>query len=116
MKLGNLRGIPALAVVAACSLFSANAVAADETNAAKVDEFRTLVDTCMGCHGIPGYRASFPQVYRVPKIAGQHAEYIASALRAYASGERSHPTMDALARSLTDEDITNLANFYSNLK
>src|SRR4051794_3867840 len=51
------------------------------------------VEMCIGCHGIPGYKATFPEVYRVPMIAGQSAKYIESALNAYKKGERKHPSM-----------------------
>ena len=67
---------------------------------------------CYGCHGILGYQASFPQVHKVPKIAGQNAKYIVAALTAYKKGERKHPTMGAVAGSLTDQDMADLAAFY----
>ncbi len=67
---------------------------------------------CIGCHGIPGYQASFPEIYKVPMIAGQNAKYIAAALVAYQKGERKHPTMRAIAASLTEQDIADLAAFY----
>lgn len=67
---------------------------------------------CIGCHGIEGYRASFPQVYRVPHIAGQGAAYLQAALQGYRDGTRRHPTMRAVARSLSDRDIADLAKFY----
>jgi len=67
---------------------------------------------CIGCHSIPGYQASFPEVHKVPMIAGQNAKYIASALNAYKTGDRKHPTMKAIAASLTDQDIADLATFY----
>jgi cytochrome c553 len=67
---------------------------------------------CIGCHGIPGYKTAFPSVYHVPKIAGQQPGYIVSALRAYKSGERSHPSMRGIAASLTDEDMADLAAYY----
>ena len=67
---------------------------------------------CIGCHGIPHYRASFPEVYQVPMISGQGAKYITSALGAYRSGDRRHPTMRAIAVSLTDQDIADLAAYY----
>ena len=73
------------------------------------------VAMCIGCHGLPNYQASFPEVYKVPKIAGQNARYIASALAAYRKGERKHPTMRAIAGSLSDQDIADLAAFYSQL-
>jgi len=67
---------------------------------------------CIGCHGIVGYQASFPQVHKVPKIAGQGAKYIASSLAAYKKGDRRHPTMRAVAGSLSDQDMADLAAFY----
>jgi cytochrome c553 len=70
---------------------------------------------CIGCHNIPGYQSSFPEVYKVPKIAGQNAKYIASALAAYKKGERKFPTMRSIAASLTDQDMADLAAFYSTL-
>ena len=68
---------------------------------------------CIGCHGIVGYQASFPQVHKVPKISGQSAKYIASALNAYKKGDRKHPTMRGIAESLTDQDIADLSAFYA---
>lgn len=68
---------------------------------------------CMGCHGIPGYRTAFPDVYPVPKLGGQHAGYLVRALQAYRDGERSHPTMRAIAASLSDQDMADLAAYYS---
>lgn len=67
---------------------------------------------CIGCHGIVGYQASFPEVYKVPKISGQSAKYIAAALNAYKTGDRKHPTMRGIAESLTDQDITDIAAWY----
>ena len=63
----------------------------------------------MGCHSIKGYQASFPEVHKVPMIAGQGAKYIASALTAYKNGDRKHPTMRAIATSLSDQDIADVA-------
>ena len=62
---------------------------------------------------INDYRADWPQVYRVPKLGGQNADYIAASLKAYKSGERKHPTMRAIAGSLTDQDMADLAAYYS---
>ena len=74
---------------------------------------REKTQMCEGCHEIPGWRTAFPEVYRVPKIAGQHEAYIASALKQYRSGERQHPSMRGIATPLSDEDIANLAAYYS---
>jgi cytochrome c553 len=68
---------------------------------------------CAGCHGIPDWRTAYPEVYSVPKLGGQHAAYIVKALQAYKSGNRSHPTMKAIAGSLTDQDMEDLAAYYS---
>jgi cytochrome c553 len=71
---------------------------------------------CIGCHGIPGYKASFPEVYAVPMIAGQNEQYLVVALRAYATGERTHPTMTAISSTLSEQDMADLAAYYANLK
>jgi cytochrome c553 len=71
---------------------------------------------CIGCHGIPGYKTAFPSVYHVPKIAGQQPTYIVNALKAYKSGERSHPSMRGIAASLTEEEMKELAEYYGGAK
>ena len=70
---------------------------------------------CMGCHGIVGYQATFPEVYKVPKIAGQSEKYIVNALTAYKSGERKHPSMRGIAASLTEQDMADVAAYYAQL-
>ena len=67
---------------------------------------------CAGCHGIPDYRTAFPEVYHVPMIAGQNPGYIVKALEAYRSGERNHPSMRAIAASLSDQDMADIAVYY----
>ena len=67
---------------------------------------------CSGCHSIPGWRTAYPEVYSVPKIGGQHPAYIIKALQAYKSGERNHPSMRAIAASLSDQDMADLAAYY----
>ncbi len=67
---------------------------------------------CIGCHQIPGYQSSFPQVHKVPMISGQNAKYIEASLIAYRKGDRKHPTMRAVSGSLTDQDIADLAAYY----
>ena len=67
---------------------------------------------CIGCHGIKGYQASFPEVYKVPMISGQNAKYIVNALNAYKKGERKHPTMRGIAESLTEQDMADVAAYY----
>jgi cytochrome c553 len=67
---------------------------------------------CIGCHGIPGYKTAFPDVYHVPRIAGQQPGYIIAALKAYKSGERSHPSMRGIAASLNEDQMKELAEYY----
>lgn len=71
---------------------------------------------CAGCHGVAGYRTAYPRVYSVPKLGGQHAQYIVQALQAYKSGARNHPTMQAIAVTLTDQDMADLAAYYAKAK
>ena len=81
---------------------------AGNANAAK-----SKISACIGCHGIPGYKTVFPHVYQVPMITGQQPVYIVSALQAYKSGARNHPSMRGVARGLSDQDMADLAAYYS---
>ena len=89
------------------------AAAPDAQAGGNADAGRHKSSMCVGCHNIPGYKTAFPVVYSVPKLDGQHALYIVSALKAYKSGERLHPSMRAVAASLSDQDMADLAAFYS---
>ena len=71
---------------------------------------KTLGYTCLGCHGVPNYKSVYP-TYSVPMLAGQHPEYIVTALKAYKSGERGHATMHAHAVTLSDQDMQDVAAF-----
>jgi len=79
-------------------------------------EAQKKIAMCEGCHGIPGYKTAYPDVYHVPKLGGQTAAYLASALNAYKSGQRKHPSMRGVAGSLSDKDIADLAAYYSGAK
>jgi cytochrome c553 len=76
-------------------------------------EAHKKIAMCEGCHGIPGYRTAYPEVYHVPKLGGQSPAYIANALNAYKSGQRRHPSMRGIAASLSDKDIADLAAYYA---
>jgi cytochrome c553 len=71
-----------------------------------------LADTCLGCHGIAGYRNGYPS-YRVPKLGGQHNDYLLIGLQSYKNESRAHPTMRAQAASLTEQDMRDLAAFFT---
>jgi cytochrome c553 len=68
--------------------------------------------TCLGCHAIPNYNNVYP-TYRVPRLGGQHPEYIVAALKEYQSGERAHGTMHAQASTLSDQDMADIAAYLS---
>ena len=87
------------------------AAAAPAPSAAKLS-IDAKVAMCVGCHGIKGYQASFPEVYRVPMISGQSAKYIVAALTAYKNGDRKHPTMRGIAETLTEQDMNEIAAHY----
>ncbi|ACB33883.1 cytochrome c class I [Leptothrix cholodnii SP-6] len=89
-----------------------SSVQAQEAKPGDAAAGQTKAAMCIGCHGIPGYRASFPEVYQVPMISGQGGKYIAAALAAYKKGDRKHPTMRSIAGSLTEQDVADLAAFY----
>jgi len=95
---------------AAGLLFAASEPALADGDAAAGKQKNAL---CEGCHGIPGYKTAFPAVYHVPKLGGQHAAYIVKALQEYKAGERSFPTMRAIAAGLSDQDMADLAAYYA---
>lgn len=99
------RGLVGLA--ASLAFFSWPALAQGDAEAG-----RELGFTCLGCHGIEGQRNAYPS-FRVPRLAGQKSEYLEAALSAYRSGNRPHPTMQAHAGSLTDDDADNLIAWLS---
>jgi cytochrome c553 len=104
----TLCGAAAMAGIASTAAAQQPAPAAGNPEAA-----RAHISMCTGCHTIPGYQASFPRVFRVPKIGGQSAKYIESALQGYKKGERDHPTMQAIAKGLSDQQIADIAAYYA---
>jgi cytochrome c553 len=108
----SAKAAPAAAAAPAASATPVAARAAPAPAPAGAKSLEAKVAMCIGCHGIKGYQASFPEVYRVPMISGQSAKYIAAALNAYKSGERKHPTMRSIADSLTDQDIADISGYY----
>lgn len=103
--MSRTRLILAAAVAAA---LATTAHAAGDPAAGKQKNFQ-----CQGCHGIPGWKTAFPEVYHVPKLGGQHAAYLVTALKQYKSGERDHTTMRSIAATLSEKDMEDLAAYYS---
>ena len=102
----NARSL-ALAVCAGALLATGSAMADGDAEAGRVKAL-----PCMGCHGIEGYFNVYPS-YHVPKLAGQHSDYLVAALMAYKSGQRGHKTMVAQAATLTDQDMKDIAAYFS---
>ena len=109
MKKTSLATLAAL--LAAGSMAVSTAAGAQDAKAGE-----KKVAMCIGCHNIPGYQASFPEIYKVPKIAGQNAKYIVAALNAYKKGERKHPSMRAIATTLSEQDMADVAAYYEQLE
>lgn len=105
------------AIAAAACMFNggAGALAQDVKNevTGNASAGQAKAAVCMGCHSIPSYAASFPEVHKVPKISGQNAKYLIAALNGYKSGERKHPSMRSIASSLTAQDMADVSAFYS---
>jgi cytochrome c553 len=102
------RLISAAIALAACCASPALAAEVGDANAG-----RTKASMCQGCHSIDMYKTAFPEVYHVPRIGGQHAAYIVKALQEYKTGNRSHPSMRAIAAGLSDKDMADLAAYYA---
>jgi len=99
----TIAGVSAVLAILAAPLHAEGDAAAGKSKTAM----------CAGCHGIVGFHTAYPEVYHVPKLGGQNAGYIVSALKAYKAGDRQHPTMKAIAASLSDQDMADLAAYYS---
>ena len=99
------------AALVALAGFAVSAQAADVVGNAKAGQGKVAM--CIGCHGIPEYRTAFPEVYRVPILGGQNQQYLENALHAYKKGDRHFETMHAIAASLSDQDIADIAAYYA---
>ncbi len=96
-------------LIGAVALLGFAGTAAGEGDAARGEK---LAYTCLGCHGIDNYKNVYP-TYSVPKLGGQHPSYLVAALKAYKSQERSHATMHAQAASYSEQDMQDIAAYYS---
>jgi len=100
-------------VLSACAmLVGAPARAQTSTLHANPEHGKAISYTCLGCHGIKGYRNAYPN-YEVPKLEGQYPEYLVAALQEYKNGERSHTTMHSQAASLSEQDMADVAVYFA---
>jgi len=96
-----------IATLLSCALLINVAAAADvAAGAAKAKEI------CSACHGADGNSTDVNN----PRLAGQHPDYLAKALRDYKSGERNNAIMKGFAATLSKADIENLAAYFSSQK
>ncbi|MEN9384483.1 MAG: hypothetical protein RL323_1626 [Pseudomonadota bacterium] len=102
-----------LKTVVAVATLTVAASVAHAQQAGDVQAGQAKAAMCIGCHGIPGYQNSFPEIHKVPMISGQSEKYIVSALTAYSKGDRKHPSMRGIAGSLSEKDMADLAAFYA---
>ena len=100
----------ATAILLAMACGAGAAASAQQPPAGNVQQGRVIGYTCLGCHGIRGYRAAYPN-YAVPRLRGQSVQYLIAALKEYRSGARAFPTMHLQAQSLTDQDIADVAAY-----
>jgi cytochrome c553 len=112
MKSFTQHALTAIFVLTALTSGATVAMAQD-AKAGNAAEGEKKAAMCIGCHGIKGYQATFPEVYKVPMISGQSGKYIESALVAYQKGERKHPTMRSISTSLTPQDMADLGAYYA---
>jgi cytochrome c553 len=87
------------------AVFTASAYAAGN-----VDAGEEKAVTCQACHGVAGAKSVTPDI---PLLAGQHENYLAFALKAYRSGSRQQAVMATFAQQLSDQDIADLAAYFS---
>src|SRR5579859_3890771 len=102
-----------LVAAAVCgTVVTTSVTAQDSTPKGDPKRGKAISYTCLGCHGIEGYKNAYP-MYSVPKLEGQHPEYLAAALEEYRSGDRAHITMHAQASTLSDQDIADIAAYFA---
>lgn len=99
---------------AACALLVA-ATCGTSHAAGDPEQGRVQAQACLGCHGVTGYQNAYPR-YNVPKLGGQHGDYIVQALQGYRDGTREHPGMAGNAMSLTDEQMANIGAYFESLR
>jgi cytochrome c553 len=112
MVSSGVRSVWTVVALACASLASTSVPAQDQPLQGDAKHGKAISYTCLGCHGIEGYKNAYP-MYSVPKLEGQHPEYLAAALKEYRSGDRAHITMHAQASTLSDQDIADIAAYFA---
>ena len=104
----GMRASPrSLSMAALCAALAVNVSALARDDAATV---KNDVQTCTACHGLMGNKPISPEI---PRLAGQQYEYLRQALTAYHNGSRQNPIMSAIAQPLRQNEIDDLAWYFS---
>jgi cytochrome c553 len=107
MTMMRILPVLAVALIGAAGLLGGQAFAGElMAGKAKVEA------ACQVCHGVDGKAT----VAMAANLSGQQKEYIIAQLEAYRSGQRNHPQMNIIAKMLSDDDIENVAEWYSSIK
>jgi len=112
MMVSGVRSVWTVVALACASFASTTVPAQDQPLQGNAKHGKAISYTCLGCHGIEGYKNAYP-MYSVPKLEGQHPEYLIAALQEYRSGDRAHTTMHAQASTLSDQDIADIAAYFA---
>jgi cytochrome c553 len=112
MVSSGVRSVWTVLALACASFASTTVPAQDQPLQGDAKHGKAISYTCLGCHGIEGYKNAYP-MYSVPKLEGQHPEYLTAALQEYRSGDRAHMTMHAQASTLSDQDIADIAAYFA---
>jgi cytochrome c553 len=108
----GVRSVLMMAAVACVALASTAVSAQNQPLQGDAKRGKAISYTCLGCHGIEGYKNAYP-MYSVPKLEGQHPEYLIAALEEYRNGDRAHLTMHSQASTLSDQDIADIAAYFA---
>jgi cytochrome c553 len=110
LRSGMRSGVLVAAVV--CGTIASTSALAQEPTQGDPQRGKAISYTCLGCHGIDGYKNAYPN-YSVPELEGQHPEYLAAALKQYRDGDRAHLTMHSQASELSDQDIVDVVAYFA---
>jgi cytochrome c553 len=112
MTMSGVRSVWTVVALACASFVATTASAQNPPLQGDPKHGKAISYTCLGCHGIEGYKNAYP-MYSVPKLEGQHPEYLIAALQEYRSGDRAHLTMHSQASTLSDQDIADIAAYFA---
>ena len=71
---------------------------------------------CVTCHGMNGQATGAGNSVIIPNITAQEKNYMVARLKAYKAGEIKHPQMSVVAQMLSEQDINDVAEWYSKIK